>query len=69
MLEARDVTVRYGRQVVLDGVSLTVEPGRVTGLAGPSGCGKSTLARVLALMLRPSGGTVAVDGLAVRRWR
>ncbi|MBG0817511.1 ABC transporter ATP-binding protein [Planomonospora sp. ID82291] len=69
MLEARDVTVRYGRQVVLDGVSLTVEPGRVTGLAGPSGCGKSTLARVLALMLRPSGGAVTVDGTAVRRWR
>ncbi|GGK48985.1 ABC transporter ATP-binding protein [Planomonospora parontospora subsp. parontospora] len=69
MLEARDVTVRYGRQVVLDGVSLTVEPGRVTGLAGPSGCGKSTLARVLALMLRPAAGTVTVDGAAVRRWR
>ncbi|GAA3156860.1 ATP-binding cassette domain-containing protein [Planomonospora alba] len=69
MLEARDVTVRYGRQVVLDRVSLRVEPGRVTGLAGPSGCGKSTLARVLALMLRPSGGSVVLDGQAVGRWR
>ncbi|MFC4060025.1 ABC transporter ATP-binding protein [Planomonospora corallina] len=69
MLEARDVTVRYGRQTVLEGVSLSVEPGRVTGLAGPSGCGKSTLARVLALMLRPSGGTVVLDGQAVRGWR
>ncbi|GAA2847849.1 ATP-binding cassette domain-containing protein [Streptosporangium fragile] len=69
MLEARDVTVRYGRRAVLDGVGFAVRPGRVTGLGGPSGCGKSTLARVLALMLRPASGTVTVDGRPVRGWR
>ncbi|MBB2912981.1 peptide/nickel transport system ATP-binding protein [Streptosporangium becharense] len=69
MLKASDVTVRYGRQTVLDRVGFTLEPGRVTGLGGPSGCGKSTLARVLALMLRPASGTVTLDGHPVRGWR
>ncbi|MCA2176144.1 ATP-binding cassette domain-containing protein [Nonomuraea glycinis] len=39
------------------------------GLAGPSGCGTSTLACVLPLLLRPSGGTVSLDGQPITRWR
>ncbi|MEU8381479.1 dipeptide/oligopeptide/nickel ABC transporter ATP-binding protein [Streptosporangium sp. NPDC048865] len=69
MLEATGVTVGYGAHTVLEGASLTVRPGEVTGLAGPSGCGKSTLARVMAMMLRPASGTLTVDGTVVTRWR
>ncbi|WP_327085656.1 ATP-binding cassette domain-containing protein [Nonomuraea sp. NBC_01738] len=69
MLRAREITVRYGRRAVLDGVSFDVTPGQVLGLGGPSGCGKSTLARVLALMLRPAAGSLSVDGAQVRGWR
>lgn len=69
MLEASGITVRYGRHTALDEASLTITPGKVTGLAGPSGCGKSTLARVMAMMLRPASGTLVVDGTAVTRWR
>ncbi|WP_433361497.1 ABC transporter ATP-binding protein [Streptosporangium sp. CA-115845] len=69
MLEASGITVRYGRHTALDETSLTIVPGKVTGLAGPSGCGKSTLARVMALMLRPASGTLTVDGTIVTRWR
>jgi ABC-type methionine transport system ATPase subunit len=48
--------------VVLDGVSLHVEAGRIAGVIGPSGAGKSTLARCVNLLERPTSGTVTVDG-------
>jgi phosphate transport system ATP-binding protein len=66
-LEARQVSAWFGDHQVLDRVSLTMEPGRVTALIGPSGCGKSTFLRVLNRMheLVPGaamGGEVLLDG-------
>ncbi|MCB5906388.1 ABC transporter ATP-binding protein [Streptomyces pinistramenti] len=70
MLELRDITAGYERkQPVVSGVSLTVGVGESVGLLGPSGCGKSTLARVAALLHRPEGGMVVMDGETVRAWR
>ncbi|TYC02687.1 ATP-binding cassette domain-containing protein [Micromonospora sp. WP24] len=64
-LLADEVRVAYDRQVVLDGVTLSVGRGETVGLRGPSGCGKSTLVRVLALLHRPDGGRVSIDGTPV----
>ncbi|RAO29327.1 Taurine-transporting ATPase [Micromonospora noduli] len=64
-LLADEVSVGYGHQVVLDGVTLRIGRGETVGLRGPSGCGKSTLVRVLALLHRPDRGRVSIDGTAV----
>jgi ABC-2 type transport system ATP-binding protein len=57
-----DLRVVRGRRVVLDGVSLDVHAGVVTGLLGPSGSGKTTLMRALVGVQRVAGGSVVVLG-------
>ena len=64
-LDVRSVTVEYGGRRVLDAVDLTVADGEVVCVVGPSGCGKSTLLRVIAGLLVPTHGTVAIDGFDV----
>ncbi|MEV0715243.1 ABC transporter ATP-binding protein [Asanoa sp. NPDC050611] len=49
----------------VDGLSLSIPPGAVTGLLGLNGAGKTTTIKILATLLRPSGGSVTVDGLDV----
>ncbi|MBN0041667.1 ABC transporter ATP-binding protein [Cellulosimicrobium cellulans] len=61
--EVRDVVVRYPRSddvPALDGATLTVRPGVITGLLGRNGAGKTTLAALLAAFRRPTAGTVRV---------
>ncbi|TNY38027.1 ABC transporter ATP-binding protein [Thermomonospora catenispora] len=70
MLSATGLVAGYGKdRPVLNGVSLTLEPGRTIGVLGPSGCGKSTLIRVLALLHKPDAGQIHLDGEPVRRFR
>ncbi|NJQ13560.1 ABC transporter ATP-binding protein [Streptomyces bohaiensis] len=62
VLSCRGVTKTYGRRTVLDGVSLSVEAGRVTGLLGLNGAGKTTLMRIATGLVSPTSGTVRVLG-------
>lgn len=67
MLEARNLTKRYGAIAALDGFSLTIEPGEIVGLIGHNGAGKTTFAEVVTGLVRPDHGTIKVAGIDVRR--
>jgi ABC-2 type transport system ATP-binding protein len=62
MIEARGLTKRYGDTTAVDGLSFSVEPGRITGFLGPNGAGKTTTMRMILGLDRPSAGTVTVNG-------
>lgn len=66
MIEAHELTKRYGALTAVDRLCFTVRPGRVTGFVGPNGAGKSTTMRMILGLDRPSGGDVTVGG---RRYR
>jgi branched-chain amino acid transport system ATP-binding protein len=62
LLEVRDVTLRFGGIVALDGVSFDVEEGHISGLIGPNGAGKTTAFNVITRLYRPDSGQVLLDG-------
>jgi iron complex transport system ATP-binding protein len=62
MLEARDVTVKYGTRLAVSAVSLTLQPHQVTAIIGPNGAGKSTMLRTLNAGLQPASGEILLDG-------
>jgi NitT/TauT family transport system ATP-binding protein len=73
MIDVRDVVVEYGKKAsavrAVDGVSLRVAPGDSLALIGPSGCGKSSLLFAMAGLVRPTEGTIAVNGEPLTRPR
>jgi ABC-2 type transport system ATP-binding protein len=66
MIEATELTKRYGAKTAVDGLSFTVRPGVVTGFLGPNGAGKSTTMRMILGLDAPTAGEVRVGG---RRYR
>jgi phospholipid/cholesterol/gamma-HCH transport system ATP-binding protein len=62
MIELRHVAKRFGAQVVLDDVTLTVNEGETLALLGPSGTGKSVLLKHIIGLIRADSGEVIVDG-------
>lgn len=68
VLTATDLTVRRGGRALLDRVSLSLAPGRVTAVVGPNGAGKSTLLRILSGELAPDSGHVAFLGRPLAAW-
>jgi branched-chain amino acid transport system ATP-binding protein len=62
VIEARNITVRFGGLVALSDVSISVPPASIVGLVGPNGAGKTTLFHVLSGLLRPQEGDVFLAG-------
>ena len=62
LLDVRDVAVRFGGIVALDGVSFTIEPGQILGLIGPNGAGKTTLFNCVSRLYTPNRGDILFEG-------
>jgi ABC-2 type transport system ATP-binding protein len=67
LLEARGVTVRFGKVTALDDLDLIAPPGEVLAILGPNGAGKTTFVRTVATLLRPTSGQLRVRGHDVVR--
>ena len=65
LLEARNLTVRFGKVTALAGLELTAPPGQVLAILGPNGAGKTTFVRTVATLVRPTSGELRVRGLDV----
>jgi len=62
MIEARNLTKRYGNKLAVDDLSFSVAPSTVTGFLGPNGAGKSTTMRLLLGLDRPNRGRAVING-------
>ena len=62
MIEVRDLVKHYGDVRAVDGVNFVCSDGQITGLLGPNGAGKTTTLRMICGLIRPTRGTVVVDG-------
>jgi ABC-2 type transport system ATP-binding protein len=67
LIEARGLSVRFGKVRALDGLDLVAQPGQVLAILGPNGAGKTTFVRSVATLVRPSGGELRVRGIDVAR--
>ncbi len=62
LIEARRLSVRFGKVAALDELDLTAPPGQVLAILGPNGAGKTTLVRTIATLVRPTSGLLCVRG-------
>ncbi len=65
LIEARELSRRYGMTHAVSGLSLTLRKGEILGLLGPNGAGKSTTLKMLAGCLAPSSGSIRINGIDV----
>jgi ABC-2 type transport system ATP-binding protein len=66
-VELERLSRRFGERVAVDGLSFSVARGELFGIVGPDGAGKTTTLRMLAGVLRPSGGDARLNGISVAR--
>jgi ABC-2 type transport system ATP-binding protein len=66
VIELDGLTKRYRARAAVDGLTVRIEPGRVTGFLGPNGSGKTTTMRCILGLARPTAGTATVLGRPYR---
>jgi ABC-type Fe3+/spermidine/putrescine transport system ATPase subunit len=64
-LSLRQINCRFGSFVAVNDLDVDIAPGEFVSLLGPSGCGKTTTLRMIAGFVRPTGGTISMDGAVI----
>lgn len=64
-VKVKNITKRYGQQLALNNVSVSIVKGEIVGLLGPNGAGKSTLMKIISCFIPPTSGNVSVEGFDV----
>lgn len=67
LLEARNLSISFGRHFALDSISFGIRSGEVLGITGPNGSGKTTLINLISGVLRPEDGEIFFKGAAITR--
>lgn len=67
-LHGERLTLGYGKQTVVENLSVSIPDGEFTAIIGPNGCGKSTLLRSLSRLMAPQHGQVWLDGEHIQRY-
>lgn len=65
MIEVKNISKKYGKNIALNDVSFVVEKGEILGFLGPNGAGKSTTMKIITGFIQPTSGTVVVDGFDI----
>ncbi|WP_053367094.1 ABC transporter ATP-binding protein [Bacillus sp. FJAT-27245] len=67
MIEIKKLTKQADNKMILKGIDLSIRKGETVGILGPNGAGKSTLLKVLATLIKPSSGEVAIGGFDLKK--
>jgi ABC-2 type transport system ATP-binding protein len=65
MIEINNLVKQYGSVIAVSGISLAIKPGMVSGLLGPNGAGKSTTVKCIVGAIKPTSGTIRVNGMSI----
>lgn len=69
MIQVKGLSKYFGKKAVVEDVSVTIEPGKITSFIGPNGAGKSTLLSMVSRLLNADTGEVLLDSSDVREWK
>jgi ABC-2 type transport system ATP-binding protein len=65
MIEIKNLTKKFGSNVILDNINFSVKKGEILGFLGPNGAGKSTTMKIITSFWAPTGGSIEIDGQSV----